>query len=325
MAQNAIYNKALNAYNVPRDVYHAIKNAAAKTGVNFTYLMEKAAVESSFDKNAKARTSSATGLYQFIESTWLKMVKDHVDKHGLGKFAAKIDDQGRVSDSRTRAEILNLRKNPEIASLMAAEFDSQNYARLKQNVGGEIGSTELYMAHFLGAGGASSFLNAMKKSPNMVAADIFPKEARANRNVFYDARTGTPRTLSQVHAFFDRKFQTSLSGDDIMTAGLQQNAAPTNFAAHAPENTGTPAGLRTHNNEAVRVEEDPFTRLAALINGGNIIRANNFSATQNTDSLLRLSDSARDENRNGWQILPPSHYGRLSLSPAQLMMLSDWA
>lgn len=325
MAQNAIYNKALDAYNVPRDVYNAIKNAAAKTGVNFTYLVEKAAVESSFDKNAKARTSSATGLYQFIESTWLKMVKDHGDKHGLAKFAAKIDDNGRVSDSRSRNEILNLRKNPEIASLMAAEFDSQNYARLKQNVGGDIGSTELYMAHFLGAGGASSFLNAMKKSPNMVAADIFPKEARANRNVFYDSRTGTPRTLSQVHAFFDRKFQSSLSGEDIMTAGVQQNTGTTNFAARAPE-AENPSGLRTRNNQPITMEEDPFTRMAALLGGDNVLRANNFAATRDNGSMLRMANgsSSRDSG-SGWQIMPPSHYNRLSLSPAQLMMLSDWA
>lgn len=326
MAQNAIYNKALDAYNVPRDVYQAIRSAAAKTGVNFTYLVEKAAVESSFDKNAKARTSSATGLYQFIESTWLKMVKDHGDKHGLGKYAAKIDDHGRVPDSRTRNEILNLRKNPEIASLMAAEFDSQNYARLKQTVGGDIGSTELYMAHFLGAGGASSFLNAMKKSPNMVAADIFPKEARANRNVFYDSRTGTPRTLAQVHAFFDRKFQNSLSGEDIMTAGARQaNTDTTNFAARSPHTGPEATETRPRSVTPVRTEDDPFTRLAALMNSGNILRANSFAAPSESLSPWRLSDSSNGGRTNGWQILPPSHYGRLSLSPAQLMMLSDFS
>lgn len=317
MAQNAIYNKALNAYNVPRDVYNAIKNAANKTGVNFTYLMEKAAVESSFDKNAKARTSSATGLYQFIESTWLKMVKDHGDKYGLEKYADKISDSGKVSDPKARREILNLRKDPEIASLMAAEFDSGNYARLKENVGGDIGSTELYMAHFLGAGGASGFLNAMKKSPNMVAADIFPKEARANRNVFYDQQTGAPRTLKQVYAFFDQKFQSNLEGDQIMTAANNTVASETRTASVS-------TGLRMVQNAPAQMEDDPFTRLASLMRTDNVMRANNFSASSR-DSVLRLSDARQPGAGNDWQIIPPSLHNRLSLTPAQLMMLSDFS
>jgi len=96
MAQNLMQNKALQAFEVPKDVYNAIQKAAKATGVNFTYLMEKAAVESSFDTNAKARTSSATGLFQFIESTWLKMVKEHGHKYGLEKYADKISDDGRA-------------------------------------------------------------------------------------------------------------------------------------------------------------------------------------------------------------------------------------
>lgn len=318
MAQNDIYNKALNAYNVPKDVYHAIKNAAAKTGVNFTYLMEKAAVESSFDANAKSRTSSATGLYQFIESTWLKMVKDHGDKYGLEKYADKISDSGKVATRKDRNEILALRKDPEIASLMAAEFDSGNYARLKENVGGDIGSTELYLAHFLGAGGATGFLNAMKKSPNMAAADIFPKESRANRNVFYDQRTGAPRTLKQVYAFFDQKFDGNVSSDVIMTA---TRAPENNFAAAAPA-----TGLRMREATAAtvqQVEDDPFTRLAALMSGNNALKANNFAANRD-DSILRLASAKGASNDSGWQMIPPTMYNRLSLSPAQLMMLSDF-
>lgn len=310
MAQNAIYNKALNAYNVPKDVYHAIKNAAAKTGVNFTYLMEKAAVESSFDKNAKSRSSSATGLYQFIESTWLKMVKDHGDKYGLEDYAAKITDDGRVSNRKVRNEILALRKDPEIASLMAAEFDTGNYNQLKNNVGGDIGSTELYMAHFLGAGGASGFLNAMKKSPNMAAADVFPEAARSNRNVFYDQKTGAARSLKQVYAFFDAKFHDQ-SGQQIMTAS---NATKTNVQT----------GLRSRTDAPAPIEDDPLARMASLINADNAYRARNF-ANANNDSVLRVSSmSQNNESRESWQIIPKTQYGRLSLSPAQLMMLSDF-
>jgi len=317
MSENAIYNKALNAYNVPRDVYHAIRTAASKTGVNFTYLMEKAAVESSFDKNAKAATSSATGLYQFIESTWLKMVKDHGADYGLGKYADKIDDNGHVSSRKDRREILALRKDPEISSIMAAKFDQENYAQLKSNVGGDIGSTELYMAHFLGAGGASSFLNAMKKSPNMVAADIFRDAARTNRNVFYDQRTGAPRSLTQVYAFFDNKFQGNADAQNIMTASNNINLRANPYET----------GPRAHQNTPLQDVQDPFTRLAALMGGMGSATAQAAQDVAYNNSVLRLNNNTSPEDTKdgaGWQIFPPSLYSRLTLSPAQMMLLSDF-
>jgi hypothetical protein len=177
---------------------------------SLTYLMEKANAESGFDADASSRTSSATGLYQFIESTWLGMVRDHGDKYGLGEYAKHIDSRGRVDDPAIKKEILELRKDPEKASLLAAEFaaDNKEYLETHTNLSDEeIGSTELYLAHFLGAGGATSFLNAHEKNPLARAADIFPKAANANYNVFYDSKTGKPRTLAGVYEFFDKKFQ----------------------------------------------------------------------------------------------------------------------
>jgi hypothetical protein len=292
MALHTNNNNGLDAVKVPGNIYNAIKNAAQKTGVNFTYLMEKAAVESSFNPNAKARTSSATGLFQFIDSTWLKMVKEHGDKYGLEKYADKITDDGRVRDASAKKEILNLRKDPEIASLMAAEFAQGNYEYLQKHVGGNIGKTELYLAHFLGAGGASGFLTAMKKSPNMTAADIFPKEARSNRNVFYDSKTGAPRSLREVYAFFDRKFDDApANNNSIMTA---QNSLRMNKMPVTDE-----------------VANDPFQRLAALM------------GTAQNPSMLRMQET-KEIAQKDLQILPSKLYGNLSLSPAQMMLLTDF-
>ena len=307
MAINTSNDNGLTALSVPKNIYKAISNAAAKTGVDFTYLVEKAAAESSFNPNAKAKTSSATGLFQFIESTWLTMVKEHGDKYGLGKYANQIDSDNRVSSGKMRKEILNLRKDPEIASYMAAEFASGNYQRLKDNVGGDIGSTELYLAHFLGAGGATGFLNAMKKNPHMAAADIFPREARANRGVFYDGKTGAPRSLQQIYARFDAKFD-----------GADQS--PNNFAANSVLKTqNAPVAAQTMlQAQSARLEPDidPLARMASLMsyNGDE-------PGYQKSSSVLRLSDAA---SRDSWQIFPPSLYGKLSLSPAQMMMLSDF-
>lgn len=234
---NNIDNNALAALTkqAAPQVTTAIKQASARTGVDFAYLMEQAAAESSFDAKAEAKTSSATGLYQFIEKTWLHMVRQHGEKYGMGDMAAQIDTKGNVKDPAAKQDILALRKDPEKASLLAAEFAAGNKRHLEQYVEGDIGPTELYFAHFMGASGATGFLNAMKEDPMTIGADIFPKEARANHNVFYDRKTGEPRTLSQIYDFFDKKFSGGTIADkagapaqDAATASTiaQDNSAP---------------------------------------------------------------------------------------------------
>mgnify|MGYP006429740649 CR=1 FL=1 len=188
-------------------VTNAIHQASQKTGADFAYLMEKASAESSFRPDIQAKTSSATGLYQFIESTWLRMVNNYGDKHGLGKYADMIDQNDQVSDPQAKQKILDLRKDPENAALMAAEFASENKRVLESRVGGDVGATELYLAHFLGAGGASEFLNARQSNPDMKAASILPAAANANEAVFY-RQDGSQKTLDEVYSYFDQKFQS---------------------------------------------------------------------------------------------------------------------
>ena len=219
-------------------VINAIKSAAAKTGVDFSYLVEKAAAESNMKADAKSRHSSASGLFQFIESTWLKMVKAYGDKYGMEKYASCIDEKGCVADPALRREILALRNDPEKASFMAAEFASENQRYLKRSLGpdADIGSTEMYLAHFMGAGGASEFLKKMENNPDQSAADIFPRAARSNRSIFFD-KNGQERSLADVYARFDNKFNsdqdiavtrpapTPATASDIPTSRLSRDTA----------------------------------------------------------------------------------------------------
>lgn len=206
----------------PRTVLSAIRKASLTTGVDFDYMVGKAAQESGFDPNAKARTSSATGLYQFIEKTWLTMVRDHGEKYGLGDYASQIDAKGRVSDPALRREILALRKDPEASAMMAAEYAADNKRILEQTWGGEVGGTELYLAHFLGAGGAGSFLKALDENPFQSGADILPKAASANRNVFYNTQTGRARSVAEIYDMFAEKF----SGTQPLSDSVRKNPAP---------------------------------------------------------------------------------------------------
>ena len=193
-------------------VYQAIHAASSSTGVDFKYLFNQARVESSLNPQAKASTSSATGLYQFIEQSWLGVVAKHGDAHGLGWAASAItrgsDGRYRVADPAMRSAILDLRRDPDAAAKMAAEFASDNRDYLEARLGHQVESVDLYLAHFLGASGASKFLRNFEANPETSAAALFPAAARSNRGVFFN-RDGSARSLGEVRARFAVKFDAS--------------------------------------------------------------------------------------------------------------------
>lgn len=211
--QNSYMDQAVTAGH---RVASAIRSASASVGADFSYLLNNANVESSLNPAAKSSTSSATGLYQFVEQTWLRVIKAYGDKHGLTEVADSItignDGVARVKTASERQAILNLRKDPEISSQMAAELTNENRETLETKVGGKIGATELYLAHFLGANGAATFIKTMRQNPQAVAADVLPTAAAANSKVFYD-QDGNARTVSQIYKNFAKKFD----GDDALS------------------------------------------------------------------------------------------------------------
>ncbi len=224
----------------PRPVQNAIALASSRTGVDAAYLTAKAAAESSFDPRAQASTSSARGLYQFIDQTWLATVKRHGAKHGLGREAAQIqaDGNGRWQGSSPAVEqrILALRDNPRFAAAMAAELAADNRQYLSARVGGDIGNTELYLAHFLGARGAAQFIAAQRATPDAPAAQMFPAAAKANRAVFYD-RQGQTRSLQQIFDRFAQRFERQAPSQADPTRGTGNPPAVTKPTADTREAT----------------------------------------------------------------------------------------
>src|SRR5829696_9347331 len=106
---------------VPRWLAETVVRAAQVAGVDPAYLMALADKESSLLPDNKARTSSAEGLFQFIESTWLEVLRRYGPKHGYAAQAEAIHFvQGRpvVSGSHERERILSLRRDPYLSALM---------------------------------------------------------------------------------------------------------------------------------------------------------------------------------------------------------------
>lgn len=236
----------------------AIRNASRTTGTTFDYLLNTAIRESSLDPAARAKTSSARGLYQFIESTWLAMVKEEGPKFGLGQFAAAIerrpDGQYSVHDPRARAQILKLREDPAVSSVMAGALANRNSTELSSTLGRKPTSGELYLAHFLGAGGAKRLIALQRNNPNASAAAAFPDAARANKSIFHRA-DGKARSASEVFAALTGKHETAPARHAptrVATKPLLPIQATANFAKLRPTLSSDPASAPSRNGPAPR-------------------------------------------------------------------------
>jgi hypothetical protein len=181
------------------DVRAAIARASAATGVDFNYLLAQAKIESALDPSARAGSSSAAGLYQFTTGTWLETLDRHAAQHGMSWADDVISRSGgraEIGDPGMRAQVMSLRFDPNASALMAAELARDNADELRGTLGREPDATELYMAHFLGSGGARTFLSALQTDPGQSAAAILPQAASANHGIFYD--DGRARSVGEV-------------------------------------------------------------------------------------------------------------------------------
>ena len=190
--------------------YDALKDtitAASKmVGVDEKLMAIMAAIESGFNYSVKAGTSSATGLYQFIDSTWKYMVKNYGAKYGIAAGTSPQD--------------------PRANAVLGAEFLKMNMGRLAPTLGRAPTYTDMYLAHFMGDGGAKKFLKAMQQDPNAVAPNIFPKEAAANPTIFYTDKTKQqPRTLQDIYNHFTDMISKKAKSFKIDTGLAKQQAA----------------------------------------------------------------------------------------------------
>ncbi len=206
----------------------AIRQAAQATGTSFQYLLATAQVESGLNPQAGAPTSSARGLFQFVEQTWLGTIKQSGAALGYGQYAAAITQtpSGRyeVSDPEMRNEILKLRIDPTANAVMAGAFTQANAALLSERLGRSPSEGELYIAHFLGAGGAAHLISAAASDPSGTAARYFPNAAQANSSIFYDRTTGAARSLAQVRDVLTARYDVAANGSSKGMSVAQANA-----------------------------------------------------------------------------------------------------
>jgi hypothetical protein len=216
----------------------AIKQAASTTGTSFEYLLATAKMESNFNPKASATTSAARGLYQFIDQTWLGTVKEAGSQLGYGKYADAITKSSSgnysVSDPAARDAIMKLRDDPDAASSMAAVLTQSNSFKLTGDIGRRPTDAELYMAHFMGVGGAAKLISNAEDHPNASGARLFPNAASANRSIFYD-RGGRERSVSEVYSVLTQRYDSAANSSATRSAMASAGVMPTGatFAGQA--------------------------------------------------------------------------------------------
>ena len=207
---------------VRRVVVSALDGAIRSTGIDPTLLTALAWQESRFDPRARNRRSTARGLMQFTEATWLEAVRDHGPQHGLQYEAAVLSTDpasGSITtrQPRTRSRILELRDNPRYAAALAAARINRARIALAQSLGRPVGPADLYLVHLLGPSGAQRFLAALDRTPGKPAADYVAADSMAlNREVFVERGTDRKLSLAEVHAWVDR----SIAGQRSLHAPL---------------------------------------------------------------------------------------------------------
>lgn len=207
-------------------VNDAIRNAARTTGTSFSYLLATAKVESGLDPQQNSPTSSARGLFQFVDQTWMMMLKEAGAALGYGDYAQAIAGSPAsgydVINPANREAVLALRDDPVASAALAGAFTRRNAQYLSAQLGREATEGELYIAHFLGAAGAGRLITLAATQPDTTAAPIFPAAASANRSVFYD-RAGNARSVLGVYRNLVGRYERAAAATNATAQG--QDAA----------------------------------------------------------------------------------------------------
>ncbi|MSO76385.1 MAG: lytic transglycosylase domain-containing protein [Alphaproteobacteria bacterium] len=233
----AIPAPGTSATNARETARKTIQEASAKGEPSFRYMLASATLESGMRPGAEAPNSSAAGLYQFTQSTWLSMVRDHGPKHGLGDLAKAVktaaDGSVTVEDADLRGKILALRRDATLSAAMTAEYAKQNSAYLEARLGRPANDVDLYAAHFFGPAGAVRLLRAVAADGGSPAADLLKGAARSNPAMFYEAN-GKTKSAQTVFASLAQRLHEAGSAVRVAGATGEPHAGNARLIAQLP-------------------------------------------------------------------------------------------
>jgi hypothetical protein len=242
------------------DIKNIIAKGAKMAGMDPNVMLAFAAIESDLNPKAKAPTSSATGLFQFLDGTWKEVLRKYGKKYNLSANASRYD--------------------PLASTLMGAEYAKANakYAG-KSNPN----ATDLYLTHFLGPGGAKQFLSM---TDNAIPANTMPKQAKANKSIFY-AKGGGARTKAQIYAELTRRI--------AMKAKQHGITVPNSAGAMTDGTGGDASGSQT---ESVQESSANSTSSSGASSSTSNAGTNNTSSTVNSGTTNSKTDILGNLTKN---------------------------
>lgn len=195
-------------------VIGAIYKASLSSGVDFELLLLKAIMESDLGRYTVATGSSARGLFQYIEPTWLVLMKRYGANLGYEHYADAISYTKRTGipyiknkNKYLRAEILALRYDDSISAMMKTFQIKEETDALRQYKGSKVSATDHYISHMLGLPLTRELYDLRRKGSVFAVARLgnpqMREAAKLNKPFFYHGKNAL--TAADVYKKFEAR------------------------------------------------------------------------------------------------------------------------
>jgi len=159
--------------------------------------------------------------------------------------------------------VMNLRFDPAANALMAGAFTRANAESLEEQLGRKPTEGELYIAHFLGPGGASRLIHLAESNPNTSAATVFPAAASANSSIFHDRR-GRARGAKEVYNNLVGRYDVARSGPAAASANKFASKIETQIAPHVASQLAIKAATQAAIEAATQAVIDVKSKIESI-------------------------------------------------------------
>ena len=172
-----ISNSKGNGFDNNKDM---ITESAQAVGIDPRYLFAMGGPESGFVTNADNPLpgQSASGLFQFIDSTWNSMKAKYGQRYGIPANASQHD--------------------PKANAILGALYVKEHIENIRKN-DREVTPTDVYMNHFLGHGGYNKFVKALDANPNAPVSTFMSSKQINDNDKYTKNKDGSVKTVQQMY------------------------------------------------------------------------------------------------------------------------------